>query len=322
MLGDFRIICDQIIFLIKFRVHHGLQFQVTMNFSNTEEAFVLASLKQFVILWGSGNQAHFNLECRNGQAWARLDCQLGHPASPHYPQPQEQPAHISRHKGPARRKKDHERASAHRAKKLAPSSSSSAAAAEVFPDASSGILPPPPLDLESAEPVEETQEAVPATLHQEAATIVVDQPEPQHEALQVASPQPIHQQEDSLATGVQGGPPPQVQQLQVVPVHGIAVFDNCPVEILTEEYADSLRRFFASEDHLVDNISGTELYHQSSRSFRGNIFTHTVAVVIYVRTGRLWESPASYVRKHLGYPNNEWSRSNGTVVKLSRIHQK
>ena len=26
--------------------------------------------------------------------------------------------------------------------------------------------------------------------------------------------------------------------------------------------------------------------------------------------------------KHLGCPNSEWSRSNGTVVKLSRIHQK
>ena len=43
-----------------------------MHFSNTEEAFVLSSLKEFVKVWGSGRQANFNLECRNGLACIKL----------------------------------------------------------------------------------------------------------------------------------------------------------------------------------------------------------------------------------------------------------
>ena len=290
-----------------------------MNFSNNEEAFVLASLKEFVKIWGSGSQAHFKLECGNGQAWVRLDCQLGHPASPHHPVIP--PPQVRRHKGPARRKKDQERAAAHRASHLpAPLHEEVAAAANTSissrtaltandPVASTG--PPPPSHTEQVvaeQPAASEPEAVPAPL-----------PNPhQHEAEPANATLPTQQAE---AVPAAAHPPPD-QQPEVVPVHGVAVFENCPVDVLTEEYADSLKRFLTSEDHLSQNISGTEFYHQSSRSLRRGVFTHTVSVVIHVRTGRLWESPASYIRKHLGLPNNEWTRSNGTVVKLSRIHQK
>ena len=56
----------------------------------------------------------------------------------------------------------------------------------------------------------------------------------------------------------------------------------------------------------------------ATRSFRNNVYTHTLSIVVYVRTARLWESPANYLRKHLGL-SNYWTRSNGTVVRLSRI---
>ena len=48
----------------------------------TDEAFFLASLKEFVKSWGFGSQATFNLETRNGRARLRLEFQLGHPATP------------------------------------------------------------------------------------------------------------------------------------------------------------------------------------------------------------------------------------------------
>ena len=51
---------------------------------NTEETFVLASLKEFVKLWGSGSQATFNLECSYGQAWFPLGARMGPPAFPHF----------------------------------------------------------------------------------------------------------------------------------------------------------------------------------------------------------------------------------------------
>ena len=107
----------------------------------------------------------------------------------------------------------------------------------------------------------------------------------------------------------------------VIPVHCIATVENCPDATLNEDYGDSIRRFLGSEQHLTQNIASTELHYVSSRSFRNNIFTHTVSVIMYVKTAKLWESPASYIRKHLGL-ENYWTRSNGTVVRLSRIHQK
>ena len=69
---------------------------------NCEETFVLASLKEFVKLWGSGSQASFNLECSNGQAWFHLGARLGPPASPHFYPPN--PPQV-----PQKRKKTHSR---------------------------------------------------------------------------------------------------------------------------------------------------------------------------------------------------------------------
>ena len=72
--------------------------------------------------------------------------------------------------------------------------------------------------------------------------------------------------------------------------------------------------YLRSEPHLDQNIVKAELTQLSSRSFRNNVFVYTVDVIVLVRCARLWESPASYVRKFLGQPNL-WE-------KLSRIHQK
>ena len=108
---------------------------------------------------------------------------------------------------------------------------------------------------------------------------------------------------------------------EVVPVFAIAAFENCPDEFLRDEYLDSLKRFLASENHLAQNVTFAEYSPPSSRCFRQGVFTHTMQAVLHVNVDRLWESPASYIRKHLGCPNNEWSKQNGTVVKLSRIHQ-
>ena len=111
---------------------------------NTEETFVLSSLKEFVRLWGSGSQARFQLECRDRKAFLQFSTQLGSPADchfvPHVP-PQEhhgnqgarQHHHLPRKKGPAQKERDRARAAAHRAKQ------STAVAA----DSSEQIRPPP-----------------------------------------------------------------------------------------------------------------------------------------------------------------------------------
>ena len=302
-----------------------------MNFSNTQEAFVLASLKEFVTIWGSGNQAHFQLECRNGQAWVRLDCQLGHPASPHHPHVQP-PPQVRRHKGPARRRKDQERAAAHRARhfSVAAGAAANASAPLSTADNSTADPSPPPIqiNIESADqPAEIEPEVVAAPPPQpnpepEVVAAPPPQPNPEPEAVPAAADADLPALPPEVVPAAATQPPGPGQQPEVVTIYAIASFENCPVGQLTEEYADSLKRFLTSEEHLNQNISGTEFYHQSSRSLRSGAFTHTVSAVIYVRTGRLWESPASYIRKHLGHPNNDWTRSNGTIIKLTRIHQK
>jgi hypothetical protein len=88
----------------------------------TEEAFVLASLKEFVKLWGSGSQASFQLECKDRQACLKFSTQLGSPADLHFVPPflshgfHERPQNTSRprRKGPAQRERDRARAAAHR----------------------------------------------------------------------------------------------------------------------------------------------------------------------------------------------------------------
>ena len=101
----------------------------------------------------------------------------------------------------------------------------------------------------------------------------------------------------------------------------IATFENCPEDQLNQEYAGSLIRYLKSETHLEQNIVNMEMKHLSTRSFRNSVYVHTVEVIMLVSCARLWESPASYVRKFLGQPNL-WEKSNGTLIKLSRIHQK
>ena len=84
----------------------------------SEEAFVLATLKEFVKLWGSGCQASFQLECKDKQASIHFSSQLGSPADIHFVP--DLPPHgfhedkQPRHKGPAQR--DRVRAAAHKAK--------------------------------------------------------------------------------------------------------------------------------------------------------------------------------------------------------------
>ena len=312
-----------------------------MNFSNTQEAFVLASLKEFVTIWGSGNQAHFQLECRNGQAWVRLDCQLGHPASPHHPHVQPPPP-VRRHKGPAQRRKDQERAAGYRARNSSVAAVAAAHASAHLSTADNSAAGPSPSPIQINQDRESADQ--PDEIEPEVVTAPPPQPNPEPEAVPVAADLPALPEAVPAAADLRALPEavsaaadlpalqpevvpatatqPPGQQPEIVPIYAIASFENCPVGQLTEEYADSLKRFLKSEEHLDQNISGTEFYHQSSRSLRSGAFTHTVSAVIHVRTGRLWESPACYIRKHLGHPNNDWTRSNGTIIKLTRIHQK
>ena len=93
-----------------------------------------------------------------------------------------------------------------------------------------------------------------------------------------------------------------------------------PYEVLTQDEYQSLGRFVTSSDHLAKNIGKVVVDRHSSRSDLNGKFEHTVQVRIFVRTIHLWESPRSYVWKHLG--QDVWDRGNGTKITLRGIHQK
>lgn len=278
-----------------------------MNPSITDEAFVLSSLKEFVKAWAFGSHANFNLESIDGQARLKFEIQLRHPGDIHHHVPPPPPPLAPRHKGPARQRKNQARAEAYRKRRLdnsQPPSTQTAASADTS-IADSQVVPTPD-DATIQDPTQQANSA--------------------EEVVAPATEQPVEMVEDITSPVAAAAAvvhvEPSVTEPEVVPVFALAVLENCPDEVLTEEYGNSLRRFLSSEDHLARNIAESNFKHESTRSFRNGHFTHTVSMVIYVKTSGLWESPATYIRKHLAFPNNEWDRSNGTVVKLSRIHQK
>ena len=312
-----------------------------MNFSNTEESFVLSSLKEFVKAWGSGNHAYFNLECKNGSAFIQLSFNLGHPGETHHhhgpPQPYFQTQSQKKNYGPSstRRKRNNERARAHQAKLAAASatlltpelpSPPTTATSAASDSTSSPRSPAPPVNSIAADPAVSSASS-PASIECSSPPVVPTA------CVEEVIPPPVLDEpgtavqddqgkDDATAINICGTDsvpvcPPSV----VVPVFAIAAFENCPDEFLRDEYLDSLRKFLASENHLAQNVTLAECSPPSRRCFRQGVFTHTMHVVLHVKVDRLWESPASYIRKHLGCPNNEWSKQNGTVVKLSRIHQ-
>ena len=302
-----------------------------MNFSNTEESFVLSSLNEFVKVWGSGGQSNLSLECRDGLACIKLSFNLGHPTSPHKkftqysnPAPAQHP--IRRRNGPARQLKNIERAKAHKARLVAEVAADTAANQPVTDDSSvaadaitlspTSPLPAPPQPPPSPPPQPLTTSLArdPCTDTSASTTSLTTPSLPAVVTAAYDVTTPTEAAPASL-------PPPSTQADTPVPVpvYCIATFENCPDEELSPEYADSLRRYLASEDHLCRNISSAMFKHVSTRRLRSR-FVHTVEVVLQVKIERLWENAANYIRKHLG-ASNEWSRGNGTIIKLSRIHQ-
>ena len=104
-------------------------------------------------------------------------------------------------------------------------------------------------------------------------------------------------------------------------IHATAIFKNCPHARLTQDDVESLGRLITCTYHLKRNI--VRVYHDLVTYDGFNIdgtFNHQVQVRIEVRRVNLWEGARSYLWKHLG--NDIWERSNGTVISLTRIHQK
>ena len=144
------------------------------TFSITEEAFLLASLKEVVNVWARGNgQASFNLSIKDGLADLQLGFQLGRVTDPHLPHLhhheaapafhqdyQTQPYPRRKWKGPARRNRDRARAAQHQARHQ-PEAAAAATEAVILPFTGKLLpiapkAPPPKLKPVAAVPASTT----------------------------------------------------------------------------------------------------------------------------------------------------------------------
>ena len=90
---------------------------------NNEERFVLASLKEFVKTWGSGNAGSFQLVCKDGQAKLSMEFSLETPGSSHFTPPgdnQDTWKRDKRRKNPSTLRRDKKRAEQRRAQAAGP----------------------------------------------------------------------------------------------------------------------------------------------------------------------------------------------------------
>ena len=145
--------------------------------------------------------------------------------------------------------------------------------------------------------------------------------------MEVADPVPTHcvDEKQTAVSAVQIPPIAQanevsdelVEEHSEVEVSATGLFENCPDSELSDDYFVSLRKFIFSEPHLQSNIVSVKIAKLSSRQFGVELFEHSVKVEILVKTGRLWEPPAAYSRKHL--TGSDWLKGNKTRITLGRI---
>ena len=89
-------------------------------------------------------------------------------------------------------------------------------------------------------------------------------------------------------------------QPEVVVIHGTAVIDNSPFNLLAQEEVESISRFITQKEHMKKNIENIEYSLLSSRNSEGDLFRHTVSLKVFVKTVNLWETPRSYIFRHVG----------------------
>ena len=109
-------------------------------------------------------------------------------------------------------------------------------------------------------------------------------------------------------------------QSVIAPVFATAIIKGSPFSTFATEELDSLVRFLTDKEHLKRNILNIEYGLTSSRECSDKSYQHVVSLKLTVSTASLWESPRSYLWKHIG--QNTWTRGNGSEINVIKIHQK
>lgn len=103
-------------------------------------------------------------------------------------------------------------------------------------------------------------------------------------------------------------------------VYGTVDLESSPYNQVTRSQIDSVSKIIDCKEHLQRNISDFEFGKISSWNSGHQRYKHQIQLIIQVKTAQLWESPRSYLWRHLG--TSVWTLEDGTQVSISRIHQK
>ena len=109
------------------------------------------------------------------------------------------------------------------------------------------------------------------------------------------------------------------EQSACVTLNATAVIENSPYGSFCQDEWESILRFATDKDHLKRNIENFKYCHSTTKRLQ-DAFVHSVNLEIQVRTTSLWETPRSYLFKHVG--QDSWERGNGSTIRLTKIHQK
>ena len=100
-------------------------------------------------------------------------------------------------------------------------------------------------------------------------------------------------------------------------------FDCSPTSKLTGDDLKNFEGIMFRHDHLRRNVKKIDYGQYTTRDGndgRSRSYTHILNLKLVVDSASLWETPRSYIWRHIG--RDEWKLVNGTVVTVNRIHTK
>ena len=281
---------------------------------------------KFKQLWISGLDAHLDVESHAGQAWVGLRLHLGY-----VPGPLLHPPHNPRRArdSPARQRRRARRAAA-RQEHVEETSSEETEKVDNVRN-----------EIGSDETIIEDEKETEAVENTAATVDVTEAVHPRVEPCEVATDidgddkNEISEIDDTTdkkdateenETNAQAKVMKEVTDevcpdniyAEEVEVLVTAVFEDSREEILTQDDFNSLEKILLGARHLTENILKISAGQQTNRKFRTGLFKHTLELRILVKTGKLWESPRSYIWKNL--EQDMRTKRNGTKLKLVKIH--
>ena len=266
-------------------------------------AFETTSLtNKFKSLWLAGIEAKLVFETHAGKAWGTLHVCLGeHPL--HHELPPHLQEHPRKRNSPAKQRL-RERREAARVEAAAIEAARSEEVAEEATESETAEAAQATVN-ENANlyQAHDAAEEVKDPAESKATEILLDEicPDDEYLSCQVSESSELDAEKKCENEDEQ----------DLIVVNGVAVFENLPDDIgISQEDINSLHKFICSEQDLRENIANIELDVGSKSE---------VFVKLHMRKARLKEGAKSYVWKHLG-GNNFWTKQNGTIIKLVKIH--